>query len=499
VDWNALIDEQALAALIPAGYAHFARPVKEGLVVFLSGLPGAIQASIVADQSSLPATTTLSQRLGQLAAACPVLHKLAQVLARDHRLAEELRRELRPLESLPPAMSSEAVRAVLVKELGSLENRAITLTGPAIAEASVAVVIPFRDKSCSSSRDGVLKVLKPRIEERLELELELLGSVGSHLDEKCAELAIPPLDYRETFEQVADKLRWEIRLDQEQQHLLEAAVVYQDDVEVQIPALLNHCTARVTAMERVFGEKVTGHGLVRAADKHRLADIVSRVLVVQPILSPASRAIFHGDPHAGNLFYTDDGRLAILDWSLVGHLSEAERIAMGQIVLSAITLDATQIVAVLAQLNNQRQLNRVNLRAVVNKWLRRVASGQLPGLNWLVGLLDEATQSARLRMRTDMVLFRKSLHALEGVVGDLGAEGAEIEKTLLREFLLQFGKELPRRWFSAPGCRSFPTRLSNKDLTMTLFNLPLAIARSWQTRWHDFLRFSCGRTRPCDV
>jgi hypothetical protein len=167
--------------------------------------------------------------------------------------------------------------------------------------------------------------------------------------------------------------------------------------------------------------------------------------------------------------------------------------------LSAITLDATQIVAVLAQLNNQRQLNRVNLRAVVNKWLRRVASGQLPGLNWLVGLLDEATQSARLRMRTDMVLFRKSLHALEGVVGDLGAEGAEIEKTLLREFLLQFGKELPRRWFSAPGCRSFPTRLSNKDLTMTLFNLPLAIARSWQTRWHDFLRFSCGRTRPCDV
>jgi ubiquinone biosynthesis protein len=488
VDWNALIDEEALAALLPTGYARFARPVKEGLVVFLSGLPGSIQTSIVAGQATLSATATLSQRLGRLAAACPVLHKLAQVLARDHRLAEELRRELRPLESLPPSMNSDAIRAVLIKELGPLENRDITLAGPAIAEASVAVVVPFRDIRSASTRDGVLKVLKPGIEERLELELELLGSVGAHLDEKCAELSIPPLDYRDTFEQVCDKLRWEIRLDQEQRHLLEAAAIYQDDLDVQIPALLDHCTSRVTAMERVFGDKVTEHGLDRAVDKHRLADIVSRVLVAQPILSPASRAIFHGDPHAGNLLYTVDGRLAILDWSLVGHLGESERIAMGQIILSAVTLDAPQTVAVLAKLNTQGQLNRSKLRAVVDKWLRRVGCGQLPGLNWLVGLLDEATQSARLRMATDMVLFRKSLHALEGVVRDLGAEGAEIEKTLLHEFLVQFGKEWPERWFSLPGSRAFATRLSNTDLFTTILSLPLAGLQFWRNWWQHVSR-----------
>ena len=87
-----------------------------------------------------------------------------------------------------------------------------------------------------------------------------------------------------------------------------------------------------------------------------------------------------------------------------------------------------------------------------------------------------------------MMMFRKSLHTLEGVVRDLGAEGAEIEKTLLGEFLLQFAKEWPERWFSWPTSRAFATRLSTIDITATILSLPLAVARFWQAQWHDVLR-----------
>jgi ubiquinone biosynthesis protein len=241
-------------------------------------------------------------------------------------------------------------------------------------------------------------------------------------------------------------------------------------------------------MERVFGVKVTDHGLDCPVGKHRLADLVSRVLVARPVFSQQNRAMFHADPHAGNLLYTRDGRLAILDWSLIGHLSESERIAMGQIILSAITLNASRIVAVLAELNTRPQLNQSGLRAVVDNWLRRVRYGQLPGLTWLVGMLDDAAQSARLRVGTDMMMFRKSLHTLEGVVRDLGARGAEIEKSLLGEFLLQFGKEWPERWFSWPTSRAFATRVSTIDVTATMLSLPLALARSWQAQWAEALR-----------
>jgi ubiquinone biosynthesis protein len=201
--------------------------------------------------------------------------------------------------------------------------------------------------------------------------------------------------------------------------------------------------------------------------------------------------MFHSDPHAGNILYTRDGRLAILDWSLIGHLNDPERIAMGQIVLGAVTLDAARIVAVLTELDVQRQVNQWALRAVVDKWLYRIRRGQLPGLTWLVGMLDEATQSSRLRVGTDMMLFRKSLHTLEGVVRDLGAEDADIETTLLSEFLFQFAMEWPVRWFSLPDSRAFATRLSNIDITATLLRLPLAV-----TRFCQALRRDAPRKQP---
>jgi len=198
--------------------------------------------------------------------------------------------------------------------------------------------------------------------------------------------------------------------------------------------------------------------------------------------------MFHSDPHAGNLLYTHDDRLAILDWSLVGHLGEAERIAMGQIVLAAITLRAERIVTLLEQLDERRTVDLSALETVVESWLRRIRHGQLPGLTWLVGLLDDATQTARLRVGADMMLFRKSLHTLEGVIGELGADGFSIERALVMEFVRHFGCECPGRWFTAPDSRRFATRLSNADLAETLLIAPFTAARFWQAEWLDLFR-----------
>ena len=226
------------------------------------------------------------------------------------------------MESLPPTVPVETIREVLTSQLGPLPALGVCLEPPAIAEASVGVVIPFRrtDPAGQDRPEGVFKVLKPGIDERLEFELELLGQVGSYLDERCEALQIPSLDYEEAFEQVREKLCWEIRLDEEQRHLAKAARFYADEPQVQIPELLEFCTQRVTAMERIRGSKITDHCLPDRRDRRELADLVVRALIARPIFSRASRAMFHCDPHAGNLFLTDTNRLAILDWSLVGFL-----------------------------------------------------------------------------------------------------------------------------------------------------------------------------------
>jgi ubiquinone biosynthesis protein len=492
VNWELLLDEEALASLLPGEYSQFARPVKEGLVVFLSGLPQGIQESILAEQAALPIDAPMAVRLGGLALGCPVLHKLGQILARDHRLASELRQQFRQLESLTPTVGLDVIQDTLARELGPLDRRGITLAPPAIAEASVAVVIPFRLGAGPQSQEGVFKILKPGIEERLHLELELLGRVGVHLDQECEQLGIPQLDYGETFEQVRHKLASEVLLEREQYHLIEAQTFYTGQRDVQIPRLFgDHCTSRVSAMERVHGEKVTDHLLQCPWEKQRLANLVARALVARPLFAWASRALFHSDPHAGNLIHTTDGRLAILDWSLVGHLGETERVAMVQILLAALTLQPERIVNELEGLAERKPVNRSALAQVVSRWLRRYRHGQLPGMSWLVGMLDEAVQVAGLRVSGDMLLFRKSLLTLEGVVNDIGAEGHWIDDVALGEFLRHFVGELPVRLFSWPSSRKFATRLSNWDLAEVMFHVPWTVAQLWTGYRLDLVDLLC--------
>ena len=486
-NWDTLIDETALAGLIPSEYSHFAVPVKDSLVAFLGGLPPAVQEQILADQLSLPPSANFSRRLTRLAQCCPVLHKLGQVMARDQRLAPELRIELRTLESMPPRFDLDTIRAILVRELGDLEFRSLQLLPPAIAEASVAVVIPFTDLSRPDQPEGVFKILKPGIDERLHLELDLLAKVGALLDDRSHELGIPQLDYRETFEQVRTKLSHELQLDKEQDHLRTAARLYADQSEIQIPRVLDHCTSCVTAMERIYGEKVTEHRFDTPAASRALAVRLARAMIAQPIFSHQERALFHCDPHAGNFIAANDGRLGILDWSLVGHLGELERAMLVQVLLGAITLRGEKITAVLKSLDNRGRCDLFELRSCVERWLARMRQGQFPGLTWLTGLLDEATQVSRLSMSSDMVMFRKSLLTLTGVLHEVGACEFHLDRVVLGEFLRSYVQEWPSRWLVSPLSRSFGTRLSNFDIAETLLNLPSAACRYWQAIWRDTL------------
>lgn len=490
-NWDFLLNETLLASVLPVEYAQFARPIRDGLTIFLSGLPAEQQSLILRDQAALPPAATVSERLGLLARSSPVLQKLGQILARDQRLSPELRGQLRQLESLPPTVPLETIREILSNELGSLDRLGVTLMPPAIAEASVAVVIPFRQESRDrddQTSQGVFKILKPDIEQQLKRELSLLETVGEHLDSRCDELQIPHLDYQESFRQVRDKLADEVQLENEQRHLVQAHAFFADEPRVRIPRLFDHCTSRVTAMERIFGDKVTASGQPCRRKKRRLARLVAKALIANPIFSKSDQALFHSDPHAGNLFLTDDGCLAILDWSLVGTLGQRERIAIVQIMLAAITLDEMRIVAALEGLAVRQPPQRAALRVVVQAWLRRIRRGQFPGMSSLVGMLDEAAQNARLRVHSDLMLFRKTLHTLEGVVAEVGESRGQIDQVLCIEFARHFAYEWPQRWGHFPDSREFATRLSNLDLTHMMLSYPSTVARFWTGHAVDMLK-----------
>jgi ubiquinone biosynthesis protein len=391
-----------------------------------------------------------------------------------------LRLHLQRLESLPATTPIEVIQQSLNRELGPLDRLGVELEPPALAEASVAVVVPFRCAEIGSAgvaRRGVFKVLKPGIEERLSHELKVLQQVGGYLDERCAAFGIPPLEYREVFDRVGEKLGTEVNLEGEQHHLRQAAETYAHEPEVLIPGLLPFCTPRVTAMERIEGHKVTEAGAHEPHKRRRLAELIIEALIAGPIWSPSERSTFHADPHAGNLFVTPDRRLAVLDWSLTGTLSEAERVGLTQMVLGGLSLSPQQVAAALDKLSSEGHADEAELTTVVQGAVRSVRLGQFPGFSWLTGMLDDAVLKARLRPAADLILFRKVLLTLDGVLVDV-SEGIRIDDVLPLIFVRKLISEWPQRLLTPPFSRALASRLSTGDLTRLILELPWTAARA---------------------
>jgi ubiquinone biosynthesis protein len=480
LDLGSFLDPEQLGRLVPDALARYRPAVADGLAFFLGRLPPARAMAMLAEQAGLPEEAGVEERVVAAARHSPVLHKLGQVLARDRRLPASLRRLLQGLETMPPAIGALAARALVEAELGPLDRLGVRLDGPPLAEASVAVVAPF----VWEGRRGVFKVLKPGIEAALAEDLELLGEVGAWLDARCRHYGLPSIEYEATFAQVRDLLRREVHLDAEQAHLAEARGLNRD-AAVVVPEVFPLSTPRLTAMERVDGRKVTEVAGLPAAARRDLAGLVARTLVGEPIWSPAADALFHADPHAGNLLASDDGRLAILDWSLVGRLGRERRTRLTRILLAAAGLDAAAVLTAVDELAEALP-DEAALRRVVDDALLRLVRGARPGLDWLTGLLDAAVLEAGARFGAELILFRKVVLTVEGVVADIALD-VTLDQAVAAAFLARLGLETAPRLVALPWCRDVPSGLSNADLAQALTAAPLIGARCWALLWRASL------------
>ena len=485
-DWTEFCGAPDFGALVPVEFERYRPAVVDGLTHFLQSLPAERAADILFEQASMREDMGVDERLVAMAHHCPALHKLGQVMARDRRLPVRFRRLLQQLETMKPAHDLGWIPGELERELGPMSSLHVSIDEPPLAEASVAVVVPFscREGGEGGPRRGVFKLLKPGIEQKLHDELEVLRDIGALLDDRCQHYGIPAIDYEGTFAQVRDLLYFEVHLEKEQDHLRMARAAYAKNPSVIVPEVFPFCTPRVTAMERIDGRKVTDVETMAVEDRRRLADLITGALIARPIWSLGPRTLFHADPHAGNLMVTDDHRLAILDWSLVGYLSKSDQIRLSQILIGAATLDMGRISDAIVGLA-EGGIDADALGRVVEDKLTLIRDGQVPGVTWLTDLMDDSVTKARGRFGPDLVIFRKVLQTLNGVVADVSEE-SRADAVLAASLVSRLGMELPGRMIARPLSRAFATHLSNADLAHLSMSAPLIISRYWLSRWQAF-------------
>ena len=414
---------------IPEVYGHYRSVVRDGIEFFLSQVGRHRLMELVVSQLKLDPEAGTQERLLELAKRFPTLHKLGQIIARNPNIDPVVKKWLIHLENGCYGTPLDGIMERIGRQLEQTDNRDRVQVQPAIlSEASVGAVIAFHWNQPSSQdrTEGVFKILKPGIRRHLDEELLILEKTAAFFEENRHRYPLKDFKFIDVFKEVREMLVKEIDLAAEQTNLIEAARFYRNMESIQIPQLFPFSTDTMTAMAYLNGPKITDAPLNQEQRK-RCAAVLFEAIVCRPLFSRREPSLFHGDPHAGNILAVKDPesgdlRIGLLDWSLAGRLTKRDRVKTAQLIQAVIKKDLSGIrrsvkaLAIGAYMDSPRQ--RQKFRNLVLNMVRSSGFERLPLIKKTFKILEQLTFEGFV-FPAELMLFRKAIFTLEGVLFDL--------------------------------------------------------------------------------
>ena len=428
-------------ALVPEAYLKWRLPVRDCMVFVIGRISPARLAPKLLEQLELPVKTPPETRLLRLIAKVPGLQKLGQVIARNQHLRPALRNALARLENSIRDVKPEEIRAIIQKELGPrLEAYEVDIVAAILSEASVSAVVRFtwRNPESGQRERGVFKVLKPHIPEYFAEDMDYLQGLAQYFGERHHTYGFPADLIPDTFKKVRRLLQHEVNFAREQKTLIEAWSLYRSMPGVRVPRVIKQlCTPRITALTEERGIKVTNAAArLPAPRRGRVAEQVIEALVAVPLLSAQEEAIFHGDPHAGNLLYDNrTGELTIIDWALRERLSRDQRRHLALLFLMVSLRDpvgASNEVLALSQQRIRSDSPRAKIvREVVTSFLDELPVRRLPSGADAMKLLEGIAVKG-IKFPGPLVMLSKVMFTLDGILNDIAGSDTGMGFTIAR-------------------------------------------------------------------
>jgi ubiquinone biosynthesis protein len=433
--------------LVPAEYVHWRPPVRDSMMFVVARLSPQRLAPKLLEQMELPLDTPPEVRLLRLIAKVPGLQKLGQVIARNQHLHPALRRALSKLENGIRDVEPTEVRSMILKALGPKAKKLdIEVSTQILKEASVSAVIRFSWKNPQTGHRerGVFKVLKPHIPAYFAEDMDYLQGLANYFGERHHTYGFPAHLIPDTFRKVRRLLRHEVNFRREQKTLAEAAVLYRSYRGVRIPRVIQPlCTNTITALSEERGLKVT-NAVLRLSPKARrkVAERLMEALIAVPLLSALPNAVFHGDPHAGNLLYNSHtGELVILDWALRERLGREQRRHLALLFLMVTLRDPVGVHNEILALAQHRPGSGSHLsrrtREVVTEFLDALPASTLPGAGDAMRLLESVAMQG-VKFAASLIILSKVMFTLEGILGDLVGSDITMGLTVARHVALHW-------------------------------------------------------------
>jgi len=302
---------------------------------FLTNLLGASDGQ---SQSNLTQHQRIRMALAELG---PTFIKFGQLLStRPDAIGQQLADELSKLQSDTPSDDFETIKAIIEAELDKpMEEVFVDFEPTPIASASIGQVHLAKisaDKFCcepaeKSIANGelievVVKVRHAGIEKTIDTDLDIINGLAQ-LAERIEEFkAYQPV---QVVNALSRSMRRELDFEREQRNLVQFAMI---------------------TMQRL-----KGHDLKVASGNGTSKEMLSWVastgadLYLQMIFN---HGFYHADPHPGNILLTDNGKIGLLDFGMVGRISEQLREDIESMLVAIVNQDVPMLTSLIKRVGN---------------------------------------------------------------------------------------------------------------------------------------------------
>jgi ubiquinone biosynthesis protein len=403
------------SVLIRYGFGSFVRGLGMGKAIERAGK--ALRWEHVEEYVKLDTPQRIRHVLEELG---PTFIKLGQILAtRVDLFSPQYIAEFEKLQDQVPPMAFEELLPQLEEDLGGTIDEFFTeVERSPLAAASIAQVHK------AVLKDGtpvILKIRRPGLRKLIEADLRLIQRIVDIAESESSE--IRRFHPKEVLRQFNQSLRRELDLAAECRNAERIAVNLAYDLNIRIPHVYWQWTCeRLNVQEYIQGIQGRDLAAVEQAglDRNLLAERGTGA-VMKMIMEDG---FFHADPHAGNVFYLQDNKLAFIDFGMVGRLTEDRREQVISLLYGMTNHLPNKVAEILEDwsenIYTDEQMLTIDLEAFVDQY----SSLALKDLSLTAMMSDLMTilRDHKLILPPDLTLLIKTYITMDGLGRHLNPE-----------------------------------------------------------------------------
>ncbi len=278
----------------------------------------------------------------------PTFIKLGQFLSlRPDLVPIEFANELRLLYEQATPFPSKKAREIIEDELGcKLDELFDEFYNTPLAAASIGQV---HEATLKTGEEVVVKVQRPDIRSKVAADMALISRVARLIEDLIPESEI--YHPHETVNEFKKMLEMELNYTIEARNAQRFYDAFEGDPDVIVPKVhWKYVTSKVLVLDNVNGKSIR-HAIdsnIPTEEKKDLARRFAQTMLKQFLI----HGIFHADPSPGNIYYTQDDKIVLLDFGAIGWLPSSRRDKLIDMFIAMLKGDSEEVRKILLDISN---------------------------------------------------------------------------------------------------------------------------------------------------